>query len=50
MGNDYYIADKSIENTNFVPLNTIHRGKIEHQIIKISPSSSGCKIIIECHI
>lgn len=50
MGMDYYIADKSIENTNFVPINTIHRGKIHHQIVKISPSPSGSKLVLECYM
>lgn len=47
---DYYIADKSIENTNFIPFDTIHRAKMLSQIAKISPSSSGSKLTIECEI
>ena len=50
MGEDYFVADKSIENINFIPFSTIHRGNIHHQISKISPSPSGCKLIISCDI
>lgn len=50
MGKDYYLADKSIENGNFIPLSTINRGKIVHQIAKVSPSPSGCKLIIDCQV
>ena len=50
MGNDYYIADKSIENTNFIPFDTINRGRFVYQISKISPSASGTRLVIECQI
>ena len=46
----YYIADKSIENTNFIPFDTIHRGRIIYQIAKVSPSSTGTKLVMECQI
>lgn len=50
MGESYFIADKSIENSNFVPFETIHRGKIAYQIIKVTENESGSRVIIECQI
>ncbi len=44
------MADKSIENSNFFPLGPIHRARFIYQIFKISPSPSGCKLIIECEM
>jgi hypothetical protein len=50
LSGSFYIVDKSIENTNFIPFDTIHRGKIVYQVIKISPAQQGSRIIIEAHI
>jgi hypothetical protein len=49
MGDDYYIADKSIENINFIPFNTIHRGNLVYQVSRISPShNGGSRLVMEC--
>ena len=50
IGKDYFIADKSIENTNYIPYSTIHRAHLTHQIMKVSPTNTGCKLTIDCHM
>lgn len=46
IGEDAFISDKSIENINYIPFSSIHRGRMLYQICKISPSTSGSKLII----
>ena len=46
----YYLVGKSIENTNFVPFQSIIRGTIKHVIWKISESKNGCSIAMEINI
>ena len=37
-GNDYFMVDKSIENNNFMPFNSIVRGKVNYCVWKIAPN------------
>lgn len=61
---NYYIADRWIENTNFIPIMGIERGRIVYQVIKIIPASNaeeekssssqgfnkGCRVMFETHM
>ena len=40
-GNNYYIVGKSIENTNYIPLQSITRGNIEYVAWKIEQDPSS---------
>ena len=36
LGEHYYLADKSFENTNFIPFSSIQRAKINYSLTRVS--------------
>jgi hypothetical protein len=47
----YYIIDCSIENSHFIPFQSIIRGVLRHCITKLSPSGDNeCRMLMEINI
>ena len=45
-GNSHYLIERSIENTHFIPFQSIHRGNIHYSVCRLDPFSDGVKIVM----
>ena len=53
-GDRFYIFDRSIDSTEFIPFQSIHRGTVSHAITRVSPThnpnSQPTRLVMQAHL